>query len=93
MKCQKCKTEMVLRSGKFGQFYACSKSNPTDNHGTISLSVSGQTRYNSIYHNDLDTEIQRQMMPYIGRMTDLDLFVEGIPEDDDDEHWMNTRPY
>jgi hypothetical protein len=93
MRCNKCKTEMVTRNGKFGAFYACPKSNPSDNHGTVSA---GQKAYSFVYHSDdLDTHIHRQMMNFGVRMTDLDLFVEGGYEAslDDDNHWMNTRPY
>lgn len=101
MKCTKCKTEMVERSGKFGKFLCCPKSNPTDNHGTISLetrAVTGQDTYNhsSVLSKDsLDMQIHRQMMGFGVRMTDLDLFVEGGPEaaQDEDDHWMNTRLY
>lgn len=104
MKCTKCKTEMVERSGKFGKFLCCPKSNPTDNHGTISLekrAVVGQDIYNDRFHSSmfsrdsLDMEIHRQMMGFGVRMTDLDLFIEGGPEaaEDETDHWMNMRDY
>lgn len=100
MKCRKCNSTLVIRNGKFGEFYACPKSNPSDNHGTVSLlpKETGQTRYNRAYHGSvgLDKMIQAQMM-YMGggRMTDLDLFIEGGEDaaNDDPDHWMNTRPY
>lgn len=103
MKCSKCKSDMVIRSGKFGKFFACPKSNPTDNHGTKAfvikrvIEIIGQKAYNTKYHgeSDLDHIIQTQMMPFIGRMTDLDLFIEGGYDAamDDENHWMNTREY
>lgn len=106
MKCQKCKAEMLIRSGKFGEFYACPKSNPSDNHGTAPV-LKGQKAYIENYYSSelsmsgtgntfsLDKLIQKQMMPFIGRMTDLDLFVEGGYDDavEDENHWMNTREY
>jgi len=37
MECKVCKKTMVIRDGKFGKFYACPSSNPSDNHGTVSI--------------------------------------------------------
>lgn len=100
MNCVKCKSELVLREGKFGKFFACPKSNPSDNHGTVSTTKPRSSAqvfsYASSSPVNLDTLIQQQMMKFGGgRMSDLDLFVEESPEyaDLDGDHWSNTRPY
>lgn len=84
---------MIIRSGKFGEFYCCPRSNPSDNHGTAPIS---QRERGHPLGPNLDQLIQRQMMYFGGgRISDLDLFVEGGEEtaNDEPDHWMNTRPY
>lgn len=95
MKCLKCKTEMIQRSGKHGLFWCCPKSNPSDNHGTFSTR---QQHYNTSFHkvslsepDPLMRAIERQTMALGGYLTDLDRFVEGSPDEED--HWMNGREY
>lgn len=95
MKCNKCQTDMIERDGKYGKFLCCPKSNPSDNHGTLTI-LKGRPATGR-FHNavDLDMLIQHQMMGMGVKMSDLDLFVEGgvgMAEDDDD-HWMNVRMY
>lgn len=105
MLCVVCKSEMIIRSGKFGEFLCCPKSNPTDNHGTISKSKKASPKasykfsdreYVKPPEDSLSSMIEKQMM-YMGGgiLTDLDRFVEGGQEEaeDDDSHWMNTREY
>lgn len=95
-KCSKCDVEMILRNGKFGKFWACPKSNPSDNHGTISVgSARFITRGFSPVPASLEIAMEIQMLQFGVRMTDLDRFIEGGVEaaDDDPYHWMNERPY
>jgi hypothetical protein len=95
MKCKKCETDLIKRKGKFGEFYCCPKSNPSDNHGTISV---GQQAYNtaSRVSDSLTLAIERQTMALGGGyLTDIVRFVEGgqLAAIDDEDHWMNTRMY
>jgi len=102
VECAKCKAGLVTRQGRFGPFLACPNSRPGDNHGTASVPT-GQRAYEAAYHAafvprppDLDQLVQQGVMALGGgRMSDLDLFVEGGPEtgDYEDDHWTNVRPY
>ena len=88
--CPTCKSPMLVRKGKFGDFYYCRNSTPTEKHGTISVRawraiMAHLTRQEPIgmpHHvPDLDFEIQRQMTAFGVLPTDLDLFVEGTVND------------
>lgn len=101
---------MLIRNGKFGDFYYCPNSTPTNKHGTISVlawaALSGN--HGLVRHNrpipppDIDFEVRRQMASFGAIPNELDLFVEGPPEDDwgdmldysdEPDHWSNMRPY
>ena len=88
--CPTCKSPMLVRKGKFGDFYYCRNSTPTEKHGTISVrawrAISAHLSYQEpigMPHHapDLDFEIQRQMTAFGVLPTDLDLFVEGTVND------------
>lgn len=105
MKCAKCGTELITRNGKFGEFLACPKSNPTDNHGTVSLrtrKVVVSDYSPSLRPPDLMYEIKKQTIAFGGGLDDMSRLCEWIvdsPADLYDElgnetdHWMNVRPY
>lgn len=107
MKCTVCNSEMITRHGKFGEFWCCPKSNPKDNHGTISKAAPNLNRTNSMmpaarqgnfvsFDDPLTRAIERQMMAMGGGyLSDMDRFLEGGQLDaaDDDSHWLNTREY
>lgn len=44
---------------------------------------------------DLEQEVRNKMVGFGYYMTDLDLFIEGGDDtaNDDQDHWMNLRPY
>lgn len=98
MKCIKCKSRLIEREGKFGKFWCCPNSTIGDNHGTFKTR---QMLYNKLYHDsipperDLDFLVRKEMMTFGIEMTELDRFIEGGIEaaEDDEDHWMNTRPY
>ena len=104
MMCAKCGTRMVRRNGKFGEFLACPKSNPSDNHGTASLGIY-KPYYTSVGTSDnvdLMHEIKKQTIAFGGGLDDMSRLCEWIvdsPADLYDElgnetdHWMNARPY
>lgn len=90
MKCKKCSTPLVERQGKHGEFLACPKSNPTDNHGTVS--IPRERAGGSISHwldypvSPLDDAIARELSRLGIHLSDLDRFIE-------DDSWMEGGMY
>ncbi len=90
---------MVVREGKFGKFWACTLSNPTDNHGTItiSLKVSKPEPYRASILRDyaegihpvypmnyLETVVKRQCVALGAPMDDLGQLCEWIVDSEAD---------
>lgn len=104
-KCPTCQRPMVLRDGRNGEFWACAKSYPGNNHGTYSVEVKVMridraavriTPYEpSQQPIDLELEVRKQVAAFGMHLTDLDRFVEGDWRDAewDEDHWSNVRPY
>lgn len=99
MKCKKCGTELIKRSGKFGDFYCCPKSHQGDNHGTVSASKTytpaiDVREYNEA--NDIMVDLEYRSNSLIAGefgyvMTPTDLFLDI--DYGDGEHWTDFRPY
>lgn len=99
MKCAKCGTDAIIRTGKFGRFWCCPNSTPEDNHGTKTIAerLELATIASGTETTDLDLAVQIQMASFGVILNDLDLFIEGDPGnadiDEDPDHWSNMRPY
>ena len=97
MKCPRCQATLVVREGKHGKFICCPNSRPGDNHGTLSIrpQLELATIAAGTEETDLDKLIVRGMVNFGFFPTELDRFIEGDPEDneDDPDHWSNLRPY
>lgn len=103
MNCPTCGIAMIRRTGKFGPFFYCAS------HGTISeraaelitqLQRLRDMDVNSYYAppTDLDFEIRKQCINLGQPMSSddqnlLDWIVDGDPEDDEEDHWKNMRPW
>lgn len=100
-KCPSCKTEMILRNGKYGPFFYCK------DHGTISMraakvitaSIDSDQCTNWQYIDEPFLDIIKRRSVILGRpMDDLQDLVEFYVDDpdqsqDDPDHWMNVRDY
>ena len=97
MICAKCGSPAVVRRGRFGAFWCCPNSRPGDNHGTRTVTTEHLPDGASPFPApDLELLVRTKMVAQFGvHMSDLDLFVEGAPEDTDwdEDHWSNVRPY
>lgn len=86
MQCQRCKTAMVTRSGKFGAFMACPNSTISDNHGTKPLkrsSLSVGTASISAYRDkepSFEQYVERQMMAFGVYASNLERFIIDEPD-------------
>lgn len=96
MICLVCKSHMLTRSGKHGEFYYC----PHGKHGTISVA-----KYNTIVASlskdglpisgadQLTQDIERkQAILGLGSMTDIERFYIDSPAYDEDNFWQDIRP-
>lgn len=101
MLCPKCKTEMGIRDGKFGQFYYCPNSSSKDPHKTITVaSFSGTIREvtPATVPEDFNDAVTRECIALglpMDRLTQLAEFILGDPDDDmlEEDHWSNHYPY
>lgn len=103
MKCTKCNTVLVKRNGKFGEFLACPKSNPSDNHGTVSLSTTKLRTYSPpMRPTNLMDEIKRQTIAFGGGLDEMSRICEWVVDNEADcydelgnetDHYLNMRPY
>ena len=97
--CEICSSEMVQRKGTYGPFWFC----PSTEH-KFTLSVKGVLRQKVLTElSNLDTN--RFPYPYadlvdfvkttFGPVDPLIEFYVDNPYDaqDDEDHWMNVRPY
>lgn len=96
MLCPTCHTEMILRNGKYGEFFYCAA------HGTISkraaeIIAQHQTTYAGGLNEDPLMDAVKRTSVTLGQPLDeleqLIEFVVDNPPLDDEDHWMNTRPY
>lgn len=104
MNCAKCGLKLVIREGKFGEFLACTNSNPSDNHGTVSLRPVPY-RHTSIRTSSslsLLDQVKRRTIAFGGGLDDMTRLCEDIVDSTADlydelgnetDHWMNERPY
>lgn len=102
-KCPSCKTEMVLRNGKYGPFFYCK------DHGTISMRAAKKITellaktedehgYSGGFNEDpLFDSIKRTSvnlgMPQDDLQQTIDFYNDHPPFSDDEDHWMNIRDY
>lgn len=103
-KCPSCKTEMILRNGKYGPFFYCK------DHGTISMRAAKKitvllkriedehTYVGGYNENPLKDLIFRQSIGLgepMDNLTDLAKFTVDNHYDaqDNEDHWMNIRDY
>jgi len=98
-KCLNCKTPMLHREGKFGGFWFC----PSLHH-KFTMSDKAAAALSSMPivavgkqfirpQTDLH-EMVRIRCRSMGGISELEEFYVDIPPDDENEdHWMNIRPY
>ena len=116
MMCPCCKTDMIKRNGVYGEFFYCRQhgtisvqSNKIVATGEIRKKVSA-IEYKQLALKDvgnsvldqpsLELQMERQMMAFGVRLTEMDRFIEGetielqqVAAIDDEDHWLNQRQY
>lgn len=90
-KCRVCSTNMIKRSGKFGEFLCCPNSTKSNNHGTVSIAQASTitvSKRSTSSNLNVDVEVEKYMasefsylMSSTDKFLDLDLY--------DDVHWSN----
>lgn len=100
--CPSCNGGMQRRTGKFGVFYYCAK------HGTMSekgakileqIRAARDTESTYIPQTpSLDHAVRMQCLAMGPALSPddqnlLDWIVDGDPEDDEEDHWKNMRPW
>lgn len=105
MKCSKCGATMEIRTGKFGDFYYCKKSNKNDPHKTVTVKDTAASEVKSSISVvkvspfgkfDLDDLILQDVYSFgfkNDHIGDLAQFSLGLPSESfDDDHWGNYEP-
>jgi hypothetical protein len=116
MECPCGKLQMIERSGVYGNFFYCKshgtlsiqsskivatgeirKTLQTNAYNKLSLQNVGRSVSD---RPSLEMEMERQMLAFGVRLTEIDRFIEGETHDlqqmaalDDEDHWLNQRPY
>jgi len=102
--CPTCHAEMEHRNGKFGGFWYCKQHGTISDKGvailrSIQRTSEISTQYSGSNTSDLLDMVKRKGYELGHSTDDLGQLVDWINDPDpndveeDDDHWMNIRPY